>query len=851
MINGTTVHSGLGISIKNGAKPAERRTSSYVQVSVKNKNEMRAEWRDVDVVLIDEVSMVSLNLLGDIDHALRYVKEKQDQWFGGILVIFSGDLYQYPPVGAPPLYSSISPNASMSDKELQKRIGALAWNSVSDVVELTEQHRMKDDPEYAAAVLRLRTRECTVADATLFNSRLIKSQTNPGGISLHTERALKGVAIVPTNNERKALNLLKARANCTTESENELNMCEALDILTVSKAPVPNEMPSCDRDKLLRIDLTKKHNNSLNLPGVIPLYVGMPVVLREKNISTDLGITNGATGVVEHITFKPFAEVGTRLVVDVVFVRFWNCSVQLSGLPIGVIPLTPVPAGFEANINMGKKANVSQKIVRHQVCIQPGFAVTGHSAQGQTLLFVITDLSAGGFASYVSASRPKTREGLAITKEVSVNDLNQRVHKDLKAETRRLAVLAYNTKVKYGQEQGEMKAIPSVNGLNVDPCSDPKVAYATAVNGLRVDYIDTVEKKNKPVPGSARNDEGGSRKRKRRRTEASEHTLNQLPNPPAPSSVNNNMPGWMSYGCTWKSDYSCAYDAAVMSLCNSYWSGGELCKDTLRTLNDITRLLCDAFEQVFSMHGDSRNCFNTVRDRLRSLASTSNPQLFPRNGPALVPIGELLELVLTGNAEHMMDNTVFPSVHCNICGEVDCSSFELQYGIGGLQFCGSILSVPDEDSMKVIDGRPMLITQSWLNSLKPFAADFYSATSNYHSFTCRSSLSYAFRFVRAPSILRIEVPFNYLVGVAPSLTISAPVLDGNSTFSLSSMVVLKTNHYWCYLITGDQLTVYDGQICDGTPVRKGRVDSVFSVHDGSLCLPIDCRPCVFIYALAD
>ncbi len=87
-----------------------------MQVSVKNKNKLRAEWKNVDVVLIDEVSMVSLNLLGDIDHALRYVKEKPNEWFGGVLMIFSGDLYQYPPVGSPALYSSISKKARLTDK---------------------------------------------------------------------------------------------------------------------------------------------------------------------------------------------------------------------------------------------------------------------------------------------------------------------------------------------------------------------------------------------------------------------------------------------------------------------------------------------------------------------------------------------------------------------------------------------------------------------------------------------------------------------------------------------------------------------------------------------------------------
>ena len=39
-------------------------------------------------------------------------------------------------------------------------------------------------------------------------------------------------------------------------------------------------------------------------PAFIPLYIGMPVILRGCNISTDLKITNGSKGIVRHIAKK-------------------------------------------------------------------------------------------------------------------------------------------------------------------------------------------------------------------------------------------------------------------------------------------------------------------------------------------------------------------------------------------------------------------------------------------------------------------------------------------------------------------------------------------------------------------
>ena len=40
------------------------------------------------------------------------------------------------------------------------------------------------------------------------------------------------------------------------------------------------------------------------LPGFIPLYIGMPIVLCVKNISTELGIANGAQGVLKIFTLR-------------------------------------------------------------------------------------------------------------------------------------------------------------------------------------------------------------------------------------------------------------------------------------------------------------------------------------------------------------------------------------------------------------------------------------------------------------------------------------------------------------------------------------------------------------------
>lgn len=52
---------------------------------------------DLELLIIDEVSMLRADVLDAIDFVLRYVRKNNDS-FGGVQVLFIGDLYQLPPV---------------------------------------------------------------------------------------------------------------------------------------------------------------------------------------------------------------------------------------------------------------------------------------------------------------------------------------------------------------------------------------------------------------------------------------------------------------------------------------------------------------------------------------------------------------------------------------------------------------------------------------------------------------------------------------------------------------------------------------------------------------------------------
>jgi ATP-dependent DNA helicase PIF1 len=88
-----TIHSWAGIGLGQG--PLETIISKIRH----NRSKLR-NWRQVDILVIDEVSMMSsklFHLLNEIGKRLRCSSSP----FGGIQVIFCGDFYQLPPVGDP------------------------------------------------------------------------------------------------------------------------------------------------------------------------------------------------------------------------------------------------------------------------------------------------------------------------------------------------------------------------------------------------------------------------------------------------------------------------------------------------------------------------------------------------------------------------------------------------------------------------------------------------------------------------------------------------------------------------------------------------------------------------------
>ena len=70
---------------------------------------LRNKLSNLVLLIIDKVSMVSSNMLLEIHKRLQQLKGVlPDIAFGGVSILAVGDLYQLPPVGQAPIFSTVS-----------------------------------------------------------------------------------------------------------------------------------------------------------------------------------------------------------------------------------------------------------------------------------------------------------------------------------------------------------------------------------------------------------------------------------------------------------------------------------------------------------------------------------------------------------------------------------------------------------------------------------------------------------------------------------------------------------------------------------------------------------------------
>ncbi|MDP2642678.1 MAG: AAA family ATPase [Candidatus Peregrinibacteria bacterium] len=125
--------------------------------------------KHIDVIVIDEISMVRADLLDCIDEALKFYLGN-DTLFGGIQMIFIGDLYQLPPVVSSKEEREMFQTYYLSPYFFDAKI---LENIKIEIVELEKIYRQKD-PEFIELLNKIRNSSIQDNDVKRLNSRYIQ-----------------------------------------------------------------------------------------------------------------------------------------------------------------------------------------------------------------------------------------------------------------------------------------------------------------------------------------------------------------------------------------------------------------------------------------------------------------------------------------------------------------------------------------------------------------------------------------------------------------------------------------------------------------------------------------------------
>ena len=114
---------------------------------------MRTSLSQLRLLIVDKVSMVSNLNLAYIHLHLDEIFGR-DQWFGGVNVLFVGDILQLPPVNGAPVFDRITSKAVAQKLDCMTSINI--WQDTVIYNELTINERQKQDQAFSSMLNEVR-----------------------------------------------------------------------------------------------------------------------------------------------------------------------------------------------------------------------------------------------------------------------------------------------------------------------------------------------------------------------------------------------------------------------------------------------------------------------------------------------------------------------------------------------------------------------------------------------------------------------------------------------------------------------------------------------------------------------